>query len=317
VADEMVLPGDADLLGLLPHTHYLGRRVEGLAFLPDGTRRSLFLIPDWDFNWQGDYIYRNPVHLPAGTRLRMEITFDNSEGNPRNPFKPPRHGRYGPSSLDEMAELWLQLLPSSPADAAKFRQLSFERVLRDTLAANRERLRINPKDAAAHVNLGRVLLAQRRTDDAAAEFRQAVDLAPNLDDAHYYLGLIHRLAGRSAEAIAEFTRAVEINPRFARAHGNLGLVLVEGEQVEPAVRHFELAVGLDPNDQIALATLGAIRLQQGRAKDAEPLLARALVLAPNDEDVRRALAEARQLLAAPAGAAPQQPQPPPRPQPRN
>ena len=49
---EFVLPGDTDLLGVLPHTHYLGRRIEAWAELPDQTRRDLLTIPDWDFNWQ-------------------------------------------------------------------------------------------------------------------------------------------------------------------------------------------------------------------------------------------------------------------------
>jgi hypothetical protein len=88
--DECVLPADVDLLGVLPHTHYLGRRVEARAVRPDGTSESLLSIPDWDFKWQGAYLYRDPVFLPAGTRLTMSIRFDNSTNNLRNPFSPPK-----------------------------------------------------------------------------------------------------------------------------------------------------------------------------------------------------------------------------------
>ncbi|MCC6235176.1 MAG: tetratricopeptide repeat protein [Verrucomicrobiales bacterium] len=296
VRDSFTLPGQADLLGLLPHTHYLGRRIESIAHLPDGTQRPLFLIPDWDFNWQGDYQFKNPVRLPSGTRIEMAITFDNSTNNARNPFSPPRHTRYGPNTTDEMAELWMQLLPTSPTDAAAFRKAAFDRGLRDVNWVNRERLRINPRDAAAHVNLGRVLLAQRRPADATKEFEEAARLDPQLDEAHYFLGLTHRLANRPAQAIEAFTRAVEINPDHARAHGNLGLVLLDAQQLEKAGLHLSQAARLDPRDALALAKLGALRVLQGQPAEAIPLLERALSLDPSDRESAQFLELARRRL---------------------
>jgi hypothetical protein len=87
--------------------------------LPDGTSEALLSIPDWDFNWQGDYRYSHPVHLPAGASLRMRFVYDNSAENPRNPNQPPREVLYGPQSSDEMGELWFQVRLSSTNDAAQ------------------------------------------------------------------------------------------------------------------------------------------------------------------------------------------------------
>ncbi|MBN8248172.1 MAG: hypothetical protein J0L84_12100, partial [Verrucomicrobia bacterium] len=84
--EEFVLPAPVTVLGVLPHAHYLGRRIEARAVRPDGTVDPLLVIPDWDFNWQGTYSFRDPVELPAGTRLTMAVTFDNSTNNVRNPF---------------------------------------------------------------------------------------------------------------------------------------------------------------------------------------------------------------------------------------
>src|SRR4029077_14801239 len=66
VASSYVLPVAVDLMTVQPHAHYLARRVEGTAALPDGSTKRLLSITDWDFNWQGVYRYVTPVPLPAG-----------------------------------------------------------------------------------------------------------------------------------------------------------------------------------------------------------------------------------------------------------
>lgn len=297
VTDEFTLPADADLLGLLPHTHYLGRRIEGLAYLPGGAEKSLLLIPDWDFNWQGDYTYREPVFLPAGTRLVMRMTFDNSTNNLRNPSNPPQRVRFGLNTIDEMAELWLQLLPRTAEGTALFNRSNFQRTARDVIAYNEQRLRIDPRDGGALVNLGKAALAEQRKDDARNFFARAVETAPNLDEAHYYLGLMHRMNGNAGAAAGEFTRTLEINPNHVRAHGNLGLLHLEYNRPERAAEHFEKAVALDATDSLAHGMLGAIRLQQGRLAEAGRLLERAAELDPSDADVRKRLEAVRQRLA--------------------
>jgi len=294
VTEQFTLPADADLMGLLPHTHYLGRRLEALAHPPGGDARRLLLIPDWDFNWQGDYLFREPVFLPAGTRVEMRFTFDNTAGNPRNPFSPPRRARFGLNTTDEMAELWLQLLPRTPEGAVKFTQANLERTSRDIIAYNQERLRMDPRDGQAHVSLGRALLAQRRTDEARRHFEQAVAVAPQFDEAHYYLGLIHRVGGNPQAAAGAFVRALELNPSHTRAHGNLGLMYLGVGRLDKAATHLAEAVRLDPSDALAHSALGEIRAREGRLEEAEKLLARAVELNPQDEASIRNLAAVRQ-----------------------
>src|SRR5438552_520211 len=102
----------------LPHLHYLGKEVQGFALLPDGTKKWLLFIKHWDFNWQGEYRYLEPVFLPKGAILTMHYTYDNSNENIHNPNHPPRRVVFGPQSTDEMGELWLQLLPNNASDLA-------------------------------------------------------------------------------------------------------------------------------------------------------------------------------------------------------
>ena len=72
------------------------------ATYPDGTVRPLIRIDDWDFHWQGGYDYVQPVPLPAGTRIDVVAVYDNSEGNRRNPSKPPKDVSWGEGTADEM-----------------------------------------------------------------------------------------------------------------------------------------------------------------------------------------------------------------------
>ena len=94
----------------------------GRAILPDGSQRILLHIPNWDFNWQQQYTYAQPIKLPEGTRLEMEFTYDNSTANPRNPNHPPKRILYGPSSTDEMAGLHIEVTPADDDDAEELSQ---------------------------------------------------------------------------------------------------------------------------------------------------------------------------------------------------
>lgn len=79
------------------------------ATLPDGTVKPIIWIKDWDFDWQDQYQYQKPVHLPQGTKLEMEAIYDNSEDNPRNPNNPPKLVTWGEQKTDEMALCGVQI----------------------------------------------------------------------------------------------------------------------------------------------------------------------------------------------------------------
>ena len=122
VTDWGTVPEDADLIGITPHAHLLCREMKVDARLPDGGTVPLIWIKDWDFNWQGQYRYAAPVHLPKGTRIEMQYVYDNSDGNPHNPSDPPKRVTYGEQTTDEMALLFLQFVLPRPQDAVRFRR---------------------------------------------------------------------------------------------------------------------------------------------------------------------------------------------------
>jgi hypothetical protein len=114
--DSFTVPVDVEGITVSGHAHYLCRDMQAVATLPDGTKQWLLWIKDWDFGWQDQYQYKNPVALPAGTRIDVAITYDNSADNPHNPTHPPKRVKWGEQSFDEMGSVTVQVVPARQSD---------------------------------------------------------------------------------------------------------------------------------------------------------------------------------------------------------
>lgn len=282
VTDHLELPLDVDVLGIYPHAHYLGKRLEALATLPDGTEKWLLRIPQWDFNWQAVYRYAKPVFLPKGTVVRMRFSYDNSTQNPRNPNQPPRHVRAGDRSSDEMAHLWIQVLTKGGED----RRL----VLQEAMM--RRRLEKYPQDFTAHFNLGAALQAMNRLPEAVASFRQALAARPGSATAHNSLGAAFQSMGRLEDAMEHFRQAVRAAPGYAPARYNLGQSYALQTDFGNAITHLRKAAELLPNDVAIRNDLGAALLAAGRLDEAIRQLSHALSVDPASLNAHYNLASA-------------------------
>jgi tetratricopeptide (TPR) repeat protein len=255
VERKIQLPVDVLGLTILPHLHYLGKEAEAFAVLPNGKREWLLRIPDWDFNWQGEYQYREPVALPAGTTVEMRYRYDNSAANPRNPNHPVRRVVYGPQSTDEMAELWLQVLVKNPANLAALQKVQKNLNDLETVAYYEGQLRVNANEAAVHLALGKVLGPMGRLEEAVGHFRAALAIAPDLVEAHYYLGL-SLLTGPDVEgARQEFEAALTHDSGYVKAYDGLGLIAMRMNRPAEAEKNFRRALELNPDDPAARANL--------------------------------------------------------------
>jgi peroxiredoxin len=96
------VPKDVHALDVMPHMHLLGRKISVVATFPDGSKKDLVRVEDWDFNWQETYQFREMLKLPRGTKIRLDAVYDNSLKNPNNPSNPPRAVRWGEETTDEM-----------------------------------------------------------------------------------------------------------------------------------------------------------------------------------------------------------------------
>ena len=109
---------DTLLLAMLPHLHLRGKAARYTAFYPDGTEEVLLDVPQYDFNWQTSYKYAENKLLPAGTRIEMELYYDNSaEQAAQIGFNSERAVRFGGPTTDEMDLAWITITPAAPVDA--------------------------------------------------------------------------------------------------------------------------------------------------------------------------------------------------------
>ena len=76
---------DSYITMLGPHMHYRGHDANFTLVYPDGSSEEVLNVPNYQFNWQKVYDFKEPKFVPAGTEMVFTGTFDNSEFNPSNP----------------------------------------------------------------------------------------------------------------------------------------------------------------------------------------------------------------------------------------
>lgn len=321
VSDDFRCPLDVTVLAVYPHAHYLGKLLEGYATLPDGTRKWLIRIPDWDLNWQGVYHLKTPLYLPRGTVISMRYHYDNSADNVRNPNKPPKRVKGGSQANDEMGNLWLQVLPVGEGDQRAVLQEALMRRLFEKY----------PEDFTANFNLGDLLLSQDNPAGAIPYFERAWKADPRSALAATELGAALASASRLPEAIQQLKRALELDPKFTDARYNLasaesanrewpaaaadfkqvladrpedpktrqhlgevlftwGDELANASDREQAVLRYREALAYRPADAELHTSLGVTLAQLGRLNEAQPELEAALRIDPNLQPAKKALA---------------------------
>ncbi|HYA16094.1 MAG TPA: hypothetical protein VEF06_01440 [Bryobacteraceae bacterium] len=103
-----------------PHMHMRGKGMTLEAINLDNTTTVLSSVDRFNFNWHINYIYADDAAplLPAGTVLHMIGIHDNTAANPRNP-DPNAWVGYGERSVDDMVQVWLDLVYLDDADFKK------------------------------------------------------------------------------------------------------------------------------------------------------------------------------------------------------
>jgi Tfp pilus assembly protein PilF len=289
VTDEFTLPLDVDLLGVYPHAHYLGNDMLATATLPDGTTETLIHIKHWDVNWQAVYRYESPVRLPKNTVLRMRYVYDNSEDNVANPNHPPARVMAGNLSTDEMAHLWLQVVPQNgPGQTGDPRM-----VLEEAWA--RHEVEKSPGSFEAHYNLGEMLQARGALDQAVEQFEAVVAIRPADAVANNALGGALLAKGDVSGAIRCFKVSLGSQPDYFDAHYNLGNALAAREDFNGAAQQFAEAAKLNPVDANAQANLGTALVQLGRLNEARSHYEAALRIDPANQLARENLQQLDQL----------------------
>lgn len=289
VEDDLTLPIDVEALGVYPHAHYLGKDMQAWATLPSGEKKWLVWIRDWDIDRQSVYRYRQPLRLPKGTVLHMRYVYDNSPANPRNPHDPPIRVRAGNRSEDEMAHLWLQVLPVNVDPNGPDPRLQLEE------AWMRNRLRHTPNDRISLYNLGAALAGEGKFVEAVPQFQHVLKLAPADAETLTALGAALDGAGDWQGARAALEQAA-LSPSAEKQQvcdARFDLASLDLKHGEPVSAQTELRAELAacPDDADAHELLARTYARAGDLGGAEKELREAVRLRPDAPQVHSELAQ--------------------------
>ncbi|HWS53657.1 MAG TPA: FG-GAP-like repeat-containing protein [Pyrinomonadaceae bacterium] len=138
----------------------------------------------------------------------------------------------------------------------------------------RRALKLDPRLAAARINLAVALYNVPELDAALKEAEAAAALAPEAPQPHYLLGLIARQQNRPEDAVASFRRVLKIDPRDPGAQVNLGQLLAQQRKYEEAITALRAALAEEPYNGTALYNLGTSLLRAGQREEGQALMRR-------------------------------------------
>ena len=276
VEDSLTLPVDVQALGVYPHAHYLGKDMQAWATLPNGQKKWLVWIRDWDIDRQSVYRYREPALLPKGTVLHMRYLYDNSTANPRNPHNPPIRVRAGNRSEDEMAHLWLQVLPVPANPNGSDPRLLLEE------AWMRNRLTHTFEDRVSLYNLGAALAGEGKYTEAIAEYNQILKSVPGDPGTMIALGAALNGAGQWQQARDVFAKIIASTKasksQMCDARFDLATLDLHQQQLRPAEEEFQEQLTACPEDSDTHNGLAATLAAEGQASAAQAEYRRSLAL---------------------------------------
>jgi len=104
---------DISLMSIFPHMHLLGKQMLCYAVTPTNDTINLIRINKWDFEWQGTYLFKKFLKIPAGSIIYASGSYDNtaSISNPN-----PVLVQSGLNTQDEMFVFIFQFLDYQQGD---------------------------------------------------------------------------------------------------------------------------------------------------------------------------------------------------------
>jgi predicted TPR repeat methyltransferase len=140
-------------------------------------------------------------------------------------------------------------------------------------------------------------------DEGIVLVRQSLELMPRNADWHNNLGNLLAAEQRNEEAAAAFVAALEITADNPVVWNNLGAVLHRAGQLENATLAFDNAILLDADYEAALINLSKVQTEQGKTVEAALSFCAAYVLHPTPEKSKHMLGTAYYSLGRVAEAA--------------
>ena len=144
----------------------------------------------------------------------------------------------------------------------------------------------------AYVNLGGILYAQRRFDEAIRAYVTAQSYDRTWAVPHNSLGNLYLVAlNRPLEASEEFQTAAKLEPKSSTIHNNLGGAYLKMQKYDAAIANFRIAAQLDPMNPSPHRNMGLALALQGRQNEAVSAFNEVLKIDPDNAEAKQALAD--------------------------
>ena len=153
-----------------------------------------------------------------------------------------------------------------------------------------EALKIDPNHLKSLVNLSRVLIDQRRFDDALVRLTHAGEVDPGSVDVQRLLGRVYAGQHKPEDAVNAYRRAIALDARDAWSMNNLGLLFLEQERAGDALPLLARAVLLKKDVPEFQNNLGMALEHTGRFGAAAAAYRDALTADPGYDKAQQNLA---------------------------
>ena len=138
-----------------------------------------------------------------------------------------------------------------------------------------------PSFVGIYNNLGVVLIAQNKFEEARTNLKKAVELQPNYPESQNNLGYALSELNRFSEANIHYKKAIRLKPDYAEAHNNLANSLSKKSNFNQAIFHYKKAIQLKPEYSEAHFNLGVTLNKWNHSEEAISQLEEAIRLEPN------------------------------------
>jgi tetratricopeptide (TPR) repeat protein len=166
----------------------------------------------------------------------------------------------------------------------------------------RQAASLNPDFVEVHYNWGNALTAIGRPSEAIEHYQQAARIKPDFAEVHNVWGNALVLLGRHSEALEHYRQTLKINPEHPLTHCNWGTALLALGRPEEAIEHFEQAVRIEPLNPMAQTKWGNALVSLGRLSEAIEHYQQAVRIEPRYADAHYNWANVLSDLGQPAEA---------------
>ncbi len=154
----------------------------------------------------------------------------------------------------------------------------------EALAQFDHALRIDSRHLHTLVRRANTLVELGRHEEALASYDRSLTLSPLLLDALCNRGAALRALGRHQEALESYDRALTVDPQSYESFFNRGHVLRDLQRAGEAIQSYDRAIALAPDNPTLLSTRGRSLAELGRLGEALTSFNEALAIEPDRVD---------------------------------